>query len=73
MGPFTGKNCINPIAAILSGAMMLQHSLGQPDAAITIENAVQQITPKLKGTGADKMGYTTTEVGDMIVEHVMNS
>ena len=70
---FTGKNCINPIAAILSGAMMLQHSLGQPDAAITIENAVQQITPKLKGTGADKMGYTTTEVGDMIAEHVMNS
>ncbi|MDE3066717.1 MAG: 3-isopropylmalate dehydrogenase [Verrucomicrobiota bacterium] len=37
-----GKNLANPIAQILSAALMLRHSLGLNDAAAAIENAVQQ-------------------------------
>jgi 3-isopropylmalate dehydrogenase len=37
-----GKNLANPIAQILSAALMLRHSFGLNDAAAAIENAVRQ-------------------------------
>jgi len=67
---YTGKNIINPLAAISSGAMMLEH-LGEEKAAQAVESAIIYVTAnKLKGLGAGKMGYTTTEVGDLVAERV---
>jgi 3-isopropylmalate dehydrogenase len=63
---YTGKNIINPLAAICSGAMMLD-TLGETEAAVAVENAVKEVTStKIKSLGAGKMGYSTTEVGDMV-------
>lgn len=67
---YTGKNVINPLAAICAAGMMLDN-LGQKQAAGAIENAVMSIVKnKLKSLGAGKMGYSTIEVGDLIVEAI---
>ena len=67
---YTGKNVINPLAAIASGQMMLDH-LGETEAAEAVEKAIMFVTgQKLKGMGAGKMGYSTSEVGDLVVENV---
>ncbi len=67
---YTGKNVINPLAAVSCGAMMLDH-LGESEAAQAVEKAVMYVTGhKLKDMGAGKMGYSTTEVGDLVVENL---
>ena len=67
---YTGKNIINPLASISCGAMMLDH-LGEEKAALSIENAIMDVTAnKLKDLGAGKMGYSTSEVGDLVAERV---
>jgi len=67
---YTGQNVINPLAAICAGQMMLE-TLGQEQAGKKIEDAVKFITAnKLDGLGAGKMGYSTTEVGDLVAEKV---
>jgi 3-isopropylmalate dehydrogenase len=70
---YTGKNVINPLAAICAGQMMLDF-LGDreslpalKDAATAIENAViSTVREKLKDLAAGKMGCTTSEVGDLV-------
>lgn len=65
---YTGKNVINPLAAICAGAMMLEH-LGEAEAARAVDAAVMYVTAsKLKDMAAGKMGYSTSEVGDLVVE-----
>ena len=67
---YTGKNVINPLASIACGGMMLEH-LGEEKAARAIEAAIMDVTAnKLKDMGAGKMGYSTTEVGDLVAERV---
>ncbi len=67
---YTGMNIINPLAAICSAAMMLE-TLGEVEAANAIENAVKDVTgTKLKSLSAGKMGYSTSEVGDLVAERV---
>ena len=67
---YTGKNVINPLAAILSGAMMLDY-LGEKAAAKAIEKSVAYLTEhKIKSLSAGKMGYSTTEVGDLVVKNL---
>jgi 3-isopropylmalate dehydrogenase len=67
---YTGKNIINPVAAILAGAMLLDQ-LGEEEAAKSIEDAVIKVVgTKLKGVNAGEMGYSTTEVGDLIAESI---
>jgi len=67
---YTGKNIINPLASIAAGGMMLEH-LGEAKAAAAIEAAIIEVTSKkLKDMGAGKMGYSTTEVGDLVAERV---
>jgi 3-isopropylmalate dehydrogenase len=67
---YTGMNIINPLAAICSGAMMLE-TLGEVEAANAIENAVKAVTgTKIKSLSAGKMGYSTSEVGDLVAERV---
>jgi 3-isopropylmalate dehydrogenase len=63
---YTGQNVINPIAAINAVAMMLDF-LGEAKAAVAIENAViQVINSKIKSLAAGRMGYSTTQVGDLV-------
>jgi 3-isopropylmalate dehydrogenase len=67
---YTGKNVINPLAAICAGAMLLEN-LGETKAAAMIEDAVKTVVrTKLKDLAAGKMGYSTTEVGDLVVKQL---
>jgi 3-isopropylmalate dehydrogenase len=74
---YTGKNVINPLAAICAGGLMLdflgdRESAEAPKkAAVAIENAVIKIVrEKLKTLAAGKMGYGTKEVGDLVAAAV---
>ncbi|MDD5583520.1 MAG: 3-isopropylmalate dehydrogenase [Candidatus Omnitrophica bacterium] len=65
---YTGKNVINPLAAICAAGMMLE-TLGEKEAAHAIEAAaIKVVTTKLKSLAAGKMGYTTEGVGDLVVK-----
>jgi 3-isopropylmalate dehydrogenase len=66
---YTGKGVINPIAAILAGKMMLEH-LGEDKAAADVEKAVEDVIQKLDSMSAGKMGYSTSQVGDMVAERI---
>ncbi len=67
-----GQNIANPLATILSAAMMLRFSLNQEVAAQRIEAAVQAVlaqglrTPDIYSAGTTKVG--TTEMGDAVVK-----
>jgi len=64
---YTGQNVINPLAAICAAGMMLE-TLGEEEAAASIESAVMEVTStKLESLGAGRMGYSTSEVGDLVV------
>jgi 3-isopropylmalate dehydrogenase len=63
---YTGKGVINPLAAICAGQMMLDF-LGETKAAKAIEDAVIKVTrEKMKSLAAGKMGYSTSQVGDLV-------
>jgi 3-isopropylmalate dehydrogenase len=63
---YTGKGVINPLAAICAGQMMLDF-LGETKAAKAIESAVIKIArEKMKSLAAGKMGYSTSQVGDLV-------
>jgi len=64
---YTGKGVINPIAAILAGQMMLD-SLGEAKAAAGVERAAAAVITRLKSMNAGQMGYSTSEVGDLVVD-----
>lgn len=67
---YTGKNVINPIAAVAAMQMLLEQS-GQPKAAARIGSAIMTVTgTKMKSQAAGKMGYGTKEVGDLICENL---
>ncbi len=67
---YTGKNVINPLAAILAGGMMLEF-LGQETAASLIEESVQQAIRKdIKSLSAGHMGMGTSQIGDLIVQYI---
>jgi 3-isopropylmalate dehydrogenase len=63
---YTGQDVINPLAAINAGAMMLDF-LGEGLAAAAIEKSVIQIiNTKIQSLAAGKMGYSTSQVGDLV-------
>jgi len=67
---YTGKNVINPMAAIAACMMMLDY-LGEKKAAERVEKAMMQVLSKrLKGMAAGEMGHTTSEVGDLVVKYL---
>ncbi|HHX87827.1 MAG TPA: 3-isopropylmalate dehydrogenase [Firmicutes bacterium] len=67
---YTGLNKINPLAAICATAMMLDF-LGEEEAAQSIESAVATVCREhLASLNAGQMGYTTSEVGDLVVKHL---
>ena len=64
---YTGKNVINPLAAINAGAMMMD-TLGETKMAKAIDDAVTAAlaSGKIKSLSAGKMGMGTTELGDFV-------
>ncbi len=66
---YTGKNVINPMAAIGAAQMMLD-VLGEEQAAKDVETAMVGVMQQMKSMSAGKMGYSTTEVGDMVAKAV---
>jgi 3-isopropylmalate dehydrogenase len=63
---YTGQGVINPLAAICAMQMMLI-TLGEDKAAAAVEESVMFITAnKLKSLAAGRMGYSTSEVGDLV-------
>ena len=65
---YTGQHVINPIAAINAMAMLLEHT-GQPKAGRRVVDAIKSVTgTKMKSQAAGKMGYSTQQVGDLVVE-----
>ncbi|CAN1565981.1 LeuB Isocitrate/isopropylmalate dehydrogenase [Burkholderiaceae bacterium] len=67
-----GKGVANPLATILSAAMMLRFSLNQEAAAVRIENAVKKVlaqglrTGDIYSEGTTKVG--TAQMGDAVVK-----
>ena len=59
-------------AAIGAIQMMLTH-LGEVDAASAVERGMSETFPRLKGMGGGEMGYSTSEVGDMVATSVSES
>jgi len=67
---YTGKNIINPVGAVLAAKLMLE-TLGQPSAAALIDQAVEKVLRyDVKNTSAGKMGCSTSQVGDLIVDFI---
>ena len=66
-----GKNIANPLAQILSVAMMLRYSLDMKEAAEDIERAVEEVlkdgyrTADIYAEGMKKVG--TKEMGELVV------
>jgi 3-isopropylmalate dehydrogenase len=67
---YTGLNKINPLAAVCAAQMMLEH-LGEEMAAVLILRAVKKaLANDIKSLDAGKMGFGTSEVGDLIVKYI---
>lgn len=70
---YTGKNIINPLAAILAGAMMLDY-IGETKGSQLIETVVQKaLKSDIKSLEAGKMGMGTREIGDSLVKYILES
>ena len=73
---YTGQNKVNPIATILSVAMMFRYSLALEKEAQVIENAVNDVlnegyrTYDIMAEGCTKLG--TKEMGDVIAKKIMS-
>ncbi|HUU11412.1 MAG TPA: 3-isopropylmalate dehydrogenase [Phycisphaerae bacterium] len=73
---YTGQNVINPIAAIAALAMLLRetgNNQGDPvlfEAGQRVERAIVAVTPKMKSQSAGRMGFSTTQVGDLVADAV---
>ncbi len=67
---YTGQGVINPMAAIAACQMMLEH-LGERDAAARVDRAIAHVvSTELKSMQAGRMGYSTSQVGDLVAAAV---
>jgi 3-isopropylmalate dehydrogenase len=62
---YTGQGVINPIAAILAAQMMLD-TLGEAEAAAAVEASTVRAIGRMKSMNAGQMGYSTSQVGDLV-------
>jgi 3-isopropylmalate dehydrogenase len=69
---WTGKNAINPLAAIGAAQMMMEH-LGETEAASLMEKGIAFAVTKMKSMVAAEMGMGTDAVGDLVAEYVAKS
>ena len=67
---YTNQGVINPMAAIAACQMMLEH-LGEREAAARVDRAIAQVvSTKLTSMQAGRMGYSTSQVGDLVASAV---
>ncbi len=67
---YTGQGKINPLAAIAAAQMMMDE-LGEEEAAEAIEEAIKKaLKNDIKSLSAGKMGFTTSEVGDLVRDYI---
>jgi len=66
---WTGKNAINPLAAIGALQMLLEH-LGETEAALLVDKGIAHAVSKMKSMTANEMGMGTDAVGDLVSESV---
>ena len=70
----SGKGLANPIAAILSVAMMLKYSFNMNEASSAIENSIQEVLSEGYRTydleGSEKNKLSTSEMGNKIIEKI---
>ncbi|REJ67150.1 MAG: 3-isopropylmalate dehydrogenase [Planctomycetota bacterium] len=67
---YTGQGVINPIAAVNAMAMLLEQA-GHAASAQRIHRAIMTVTgTKMQSQAAGRMGYSTSEVGDLVVEQL---
>ncbi|MCR3921720.1 MAG: 3-isopropylmalate dehydrogenase [Firmicutes bacterium] len=67
---YTGQNVVNPLAAIGAAAMMLD-TLGETACARRIEKSIMHVcATHMKSQAAGKMGYSTQEVGDLVIKNL---
>ena len=70
----SGKELANPIAAILSVAMMLKYSFNMNEASSAIENSIQEVLSEGYRTydlkGSKKNTLSTSEMGNKIIEKI---
>ncbi|GIU92877.1 MAG: 3-isopropylmalate dehydrogenase [Acidimicrobiia bacterium] len=64
-----GRGWANPVAAVLSAAMCLDH-LGEAAAARAVETAAASVLAELPAMGGPQMGMTTAQIGDLISSRV---
>ena len=65
---YTGQGVINPIAAINAAGMLLDQ-IGQSNASRRVMLAIETVTgTKMKSQNAGKMGYSTSQIGDLVCE-----
>ena len=70
---YTGQNKINPLAAIVALSMLLDN-IGEEEASRQVEVAIKRVVKDdLKSMDAGRMGYTTHEVGDLVVKYILES
>ncbi len=70
---YTGKQIINPVAAISAGQILLD-TIGEGKAASLVENGIKKVLrDDIKDIAAGKMGYTTKEVGDLIAGYIVEN
>ena len=68
---YTGMGVVSPLAAIAACQMMLDH-LKEEKAAKGIEEAIMKVVEKdVKSLAAGKMGYSTSQVGDLVVKYLV--
>jgi 3-isopropylmalate dehydrogenase len=67
---YMGKGVVSPLAAISACQLMLE-VLGEGRAAKGIEEAIMKVVRRdVKNLTAGKMGYSTSEVGDLVVKYI---
>jgi len=70
---YAGKGVVSPLAAISACQMMLE-KLGEEKAGRAIEAAIMKVVKQnVKSLSAGKMGYSTSEVGDLVVKYILAS
>jgi 3-isopropylmalate dehydrogenase len=70
---YTGQQKINPIAAILAVQLMLE-TIGEKRAALSVEAGVAKVLKHdIQDVAAGKMGYATSEIGDLVVDYIQKN
>lgn len=68
---YAGRRVVSPLAAISACQMMMEH-LDEEGAAREIERAIIKVLERdVKSLSAGQMGYSTSEVGDLVVKYIL--